>query len=482
MGGIMRHTNEVYFPIPRTRNTHCKVEINGQDMTARIIESVWVKPCTTGIGTFRVIVSNAHGQYTNTYLKGQTVKFYADNNDASTLQFWGRIDYIKDEISDNGQFLEIEGRHRGFLLNEFMICYSATNTGTSTIFTNIINKLPSAYGFTHTNLTSETTTMDVEWSYKAFWDCVVEICNRSGYDAYVDDNLDFHYFAENSILNTDDAIVEGDNFIESTDFGTNDYYEKTRVIAIGQDNEGLPIVYTAISPTEGDEIREFFVKETSANTLQKVKDIAEAKLAEVTNKNPQATLVSYGLETVKPGDNIWVIIPRQQIAGMYKIIQITHKFGQKSGGWRTETIIEEEEVGISKKIQKIAQTTQSITEAENVNKLNYSFNFNFDEDSGTHSSTDITGGVLKTTGGASGTWISQVKALTENATQFEMRVVGETIPGTLFYVSTDNGNTWQSISNFNTLYTFSPPGQNLKIKVVFNSASTQVKSLALLYS
>lgn len=478
----MIQSNQIYIPIPKSRNTHCKVEINGTDMSARVIESEWIKPCTTGIGTFRIGISNAHGQYTNVFSNGQIVKFYADNLDASTLQFWGRIDYIRDEIGDNGQFLEIEGRHRGFLLNEFMVCYSATGTGTSTIFEAIIDKLPASYGFTHTNLASETTTMDVEWSYKSFWDCVVEICNRSGYDSYIDDDLDFHYFEENSILNEDDAIVEGDNFLECKGFGTNDYYEKTRVIAIGQDSEGLPIVYTAISPDEGDEIREFFVKETSANTLQKVRDIAEAKLAEVTHKNPQATLVSYGLETIKPGDNIWIIIPRQQIAGMYKIIQITHKFGQKSGGWRTETVIEEEEAGISKTIQKIAQTTQAITEAENVNKFDYSYNFDFDDDLGTHSTTQITGGVLKTDGSASGTWISPNNALTENATQYELRASGDAIPGTTFYISSDGGNTWQSVTTLKTLYDFSSPRQNLKIKVVFNSASTQIKSLALLYS
>jgi hypothetical protein len=251
---------------------------------------------------------------------------------------------------------------------------------------------------------------------------------------------------------------------------------------MGQDDEGLPILYTAISANEGTDIKEIFIKDTSANTETKVQNIADAKLAEVTNKNPQAIIRSFGLETVKPGDNIWIIVPRQQISGQYKIIQITHEFGQESGGWRTECVIEEEDVGIPNIIQNIAKTSNLITQSDNVNKLNYSFNFTFDVDSGTHSTTEITEGVLKTDGSASGTWISQVKALSQDATEFELRVIGESLPGTTYYVSSDNGLNWQEVTTLKTKYNFSPTGQNLKIKVILNSASTQIKSLALLYS
>ncbi len=148
----MRQTNDIFIPIPKTRNTHAKIEINGVDVTKRIIESSWVYPATTGIGTFTLILSNAAGQFSDTYSVGQSVKFYADNSDGTTLQFWGRIDYVKDNLGSNGQFLEIEGRHRAYLLTEFLVCYSATNTVTSDILKDIINKLPASYGFTQTNI------------------------------------------------------------------------------------------------------------------------------------------------------------------------------------------------------------------------------------------------------------------------------------------------------------------------------------------
>jgi len=479
----MIKTNQIYIPIPKARNTHCKVEINGDDMTTRVIKSSFIYPCTSGIGTFTATISNAFGQYNGSFAEGQYVKFYADNADATTLQFWGRIDYIKNNISDSGQFLEIEGRHRNYLLTETLVCYSVVGATTSDILKAIIDQLPGTYGFTQTNIATDTTTMNVEWNYKPFWDCVVELCNKAGFDCYVDNDLDFHYFEANSILNADEAIVEGDNFISTKDWGTDNTYEKTRVTAIGQDNEGLPIVYTAIVDDEGTDIREVFVRDSSANTEASVQNIAEAKLSELTNRNPQATIKSYGLDSLKPGENLPIIVPRQQINGQYKVIEIHHNFGAEYGGWREELIIEEEAVGTATIIQKVMQKTNLAINSDNINKLNYSYNFSFDDDKGTHSTTEITEGVLKTTtGNAAGTWISPNKPHGSNVTTCEIRAIGDAIPGTLFYASADGGNTWKSLGSTRTLYTFSPPGENIKIKVIFASESTQIKSLVLLYS
>ena len=474
----MINSHEIIIPIPKKRNTHCIVNIENTNITSRVIKSKWIIPVTSGIGTFSITVSNSFGQFNSSFNVGDSALFYADNLDGSTLQFYGHIDYIKNDIGEDGQFLEIEGRHRSFLLTEFLVCHSATSTSTSQILKDIINKLPG--GFTYNNVNNTTDSMDVQWNYKPFWDCVLELCNKGGFDCYVDDNLDFHYFQEDSISNSNEAIVEGDNFISTKDFGINSLYEKTRVTAIGQDNEGLPIIYTEIIGNEGS-IREVFIKDASANTYEIVKNIAESKLAEISNRRPQAIIKSFGIETLKPGENLWIIVPRQQIAAQYKVIEISHEFGQESGGWRTECKIEEEESGIPQAIQKISKTTNIITQSDNVNKLNFSYNFPFDEDSGVHSNTEITDSVLKTDGSASGFWISPARSLSSNATQCELRAIGESLHGTIYYVSQDNGITWQSIST-NTLFTFNPPGQNLKIKVELNSASTQIKSLALLYS
>jgi len=131
-------------------------------------------------------------------------------------------------------------------------------------------------------------------------------------------------------------------------------------------------------------------------------------------------------------------------------------------------------------IQNVSQKNDRTVEAENINKLNYSWSFDFETDSGSHSSTEITEGVLKTDGAASGTWISDLRIISSNATECEIRVKGETIPGTLFYLSVNDGVDYQALT-LNTKKDLSP-GANLKIKVELNSASTQIYGLVLLYS
>ncbi len=477
----MRDSTEIFIPIPKSRNAKIKIEINGVDKTSETRKSIFNKPVTSGIGTFELDISNASGNLTGEYQPGTIVKFYADNTDASTLQFWGRIDNIEEIASKQEKILKIKGRHRTYTLTEYLMCHSASQTETSQVLKDIIDKLPASYGFTYSNVNSTTSLINVSWNYKPFWDCVIELCNYVGFDCYVDNNLDFHFFEANSILNTDDAVVESDNLLNSSGWGTNDYYEKTRVVAIGQSEDNLPIVYTAISDNEGDEIREIFVKDVSADTQLKVKNIAEAKLKEVTNKTPDAQIQSFGLESINPGDNIWVLIPRQQIHGQYKIINIKHKFGSMFGGWRTELIMEQEQENISKTISLIDKKSERLKVADNINKLNFSLYFDFDTNSGNHSTTEISEGVLKTDGSASGTWISNLNEVVESATYCEIRVKGQSIPGTNFYVSVDNGINYQSLDQ-NTLKTLSPPGKNLKIKVEINSAATQIYSLVLLYS
>lgn len=490
----MRSSTTIFIPIPKARNTHTKVEVAGDDLTAKVKESTWVIPSNNGIGTFSVVLYNAAGQITNSYQKGDTVKFYADNSNGTTLQFWGRIDYIKDDISSEGQYLQIEGRHRSYLSSEFLICYSTTTRATSDILKDIIDKMPASYGFTYTNVNDDTHFINKEWNYKPFWDCVEELCNAAGFDCYVDDNMDFHYFEANSIVNEEDAVVEGDNFVSNKDWGVNDYYKKTRVTVMGQDQDGLPIVYTSISTSEGNDIREMFVKDTSLNSEDKVKDLADSTLSQIESVAPQAVIESYGLETIKPGDNIWIVVPRQKIHGQYKIIEITHKFGAKSGGWRTSCKIEKEEVGVPQIIQKVSQKGDRISENENVNKLNYSYNFNFTDDSKTysHSSTQVLNSklILDSDSATDGTWISSLKEASADVTSVEIRVNGKDIWGSEFYYSLNNGNDWEQVSvdNFNNKIIPSVSvGNQIRVKVKLIrvsgwSLNPEIDSLVLLYS
>ncbi len=483
----------MFIPIPKARNTQPKVEINGVDETSKVYDSEWVKPATVGIGSFRVQLKNAFGRVTGKYLKGQTVKFYFDNSNASRLQFEGRIDFIGDMISENGQFLDIRGRHKSWLLTETKVNHNAENADPADILKGIIDKLPSSYGFTYNNVKNVGITISKEWNYVDFWDCVKELCEKSKFDCRVDNDLDFHFHKRDTIINYDEFIVEGLNHRGTDKFGTDDYQEKTRVTAIGEDDAGIIIIDTAKSPKEGTEIREGGpVKDSSANTIEKVQALAEGKLEELTNRPPQAIFRSYGLETLEPGEDLWIVIMRQKIYGIYRALSHTFRFGSKRGGVRSEVNIEKESVGISQIMENIITNENKISKAQNVNKLEFSHNFDFNNDNLTesHKQTEVKDGllVLADAGFNDGEWISTSRTAAKNITQVELRYIGKDMTSSRFWFSLNNGVSWQQFSGKGALTVPDAGhiGKNIKCKIepVKDDLNTnpQLNSAAILFS
>ena len=477
-----------FIPIPKKRDTQVKVEINGIDEKKLVRESSWIKPVTLSIGSFKIKLKNAGGKLINKYSKGQTVKFYADNTDATRLQFQGRIDYIKDVLLKEGHFLEIEGRHRAFILNETQVNHKAEDVEVSQILKDIIDKYASNFTQVNINATNPEIKINVEWSYVPFWDCVIFLCKKANFDCFVDNDLDFHFFKQGSIKNKNEYIVEGMNFIETSETGTDDYYEKTRVIAVGKMNDGItPIIYTAKSSGEGSEVREVKVEDSTLNTAESVQALAEGELLDLENRPRQSSIESHGLETLEPGEKIPILIPRQLINEEPRIMQLTHTFGEK--GWRTKCMTEKEIKGIEDLIKDRIKTENMLSTIDNLNKLDFSFNFGFDNDNLTasHSDTQITGGLLELkSGNTEGRWGSSLKTVPDNITKTELRFVGKDLTSSKFYFSIDGGNTWQQFGGDRLLTTPNHTGLSLRARIdLFKNDSNPwpvVDSMAVLYS
>jgi len=58
--------------------------------------------------------------------------------------------------------------------------------------------------------------------------------------------------------------------------------------------------------------------------------------------------------------------------------------------------------------------------------------------------------------------------------------VGDAIPGTIFEVSVDGGNIWETVP-LDTNYVVVSSGNSLKLKITLNSSSTQISGAAILY-
>ncbi len=473
--------------LAKIRNTQVKIEINGEDQTALIEESNWIRPATISLGSFSMKVRNAGGRVSDKYAKGQVVKFFADNINGTRLQFRGRIDYIKDTLQKEGHFLEIEGRHRAFILNETKVNFKATDKEVSEILSDIIDQYTTGFTKTNINVTSPEIKINVEWSYISFWDAVIFLCKKANFDCFVDNDLDFHFFEQGSIDNNDWTIVEGLNYLKTNEIGTDDYYEKTRVIGIGRMADGItPIIYTAISEGEG-EVREVKVEDSTLTTVESVKALAEGELLDLQNRPKQASILSHGLETVEPGERIWISIRRQKISAQFRVIQITHKFGKN--GWRTESMIEKDIKGVADLISERIRTESLISGADNINKLDFSFNFDFDNDdlTLTHSSTKVSDGLLElTTGNTEGRWESKKTTADNNITQVELRFIGKDLTNSKFYFSLDEGNTWQQFSRDRVLTTPNHSGNTIRARIDLLQNTQNpwptVESMALLFT
>ena len=443
--------------------------MNNEEVKSLVEESNWVKPATIGLGSFIIKLKNAFGRKSETFSKGQQVKFYYDNIGGTRLQFHGRIDHIKEVMSKDGQFLDITGRHRSYLLTETKVNFSATNADPAQILKDIIDQLPSSYGFTYDNVESTGLTMSVEWNYIDFWDCVRELCEFAISDCRVDNDLDFHFHAQNSKINNEEFIAERVNHLETEEYGVDDYYERNRVIGVGEDENGIPVIYTAISSGEGTEIREVIVRSATANTRAKVQALAEAKLSVLENLPPQALLKSHGLATLEPGEVMWVSVPRQRIYAQLKALQVTIKFGSKEGGIRYETVIEKEIIGTEQLIEARIKAEDKVSKATNVNKLNYSLNFEFNNDNDTesHAQTHVNDGFLSLSDAAfnNGIWIGNAVAAANNISKVELRYFGSDLGSSNFYFSVDNGVNWEPFSGKEILISPVNTGKNIKLKI-----------------
>jgi hypothetical protein len=490
-------TDEIFIPIPKVKNTQAQVTVNGDDVTSKVIESEWSKQLLNlGVGSFSMKLSNAHGRISDLYKKGQEVVFICDNSTKTRVQFKGRIDYPNEILLKEGQFLQLIGRHKAWFLNERKVCHRATGEDCSDILKDIMAK--EATELTSNNVAASTgVTTDVEWEYKPFPECVAELMKKSNYDAYVDNDLDMHFVQENTIINDDEYIADNINYRGTAEFGKDDYYERTRVTVRGQDDAGLPIIYTAISGIDDDEdqeeredegIREIFHTEASLNTMDKVEEFAKALLSDSTNRTAQARWKSWGLETLEPAENFWISIPRQKIYALYKAVQIKHKFGMKVGGWRTEVQTEQDIQTTDKLINLSLLKPQVQTAVSNVNKLKYSYNIPFDD--GTYTDTNTrtteTNGVLKLSNESldDGEWTSTTKVANKNVRRLELKLIAKDIGSSQFWYSLNNGVTYTEISP-DTLYTAVQVGRNIKLKAklvkTYFNPSPEIASLAFLF-
>ncbi len=474
----------VYVWIPPTYGALHKITVTRSDGTVDDITNVIYKGevvdgATETIGSFSFEVDNSSEEYSNAWVGNEVFRLYMDyNTSATTLRFRGRIE----KVSYQNNKIKIQGRTETLKILGINVNYTATDE-TSVILKKLFDDY--ATDFTYTNVKTSTTTTTVNWYQKPMFECIQELCHVSGFDFYIDVNLDAHFFESGTIKNTTEAVVHGMNILSIDDFGQDYSQIKNKVTIEGGNIAGFPLITTAVSTdsvygTNSDlGTRELIIKDQNIVIKTHAEERAASELAFSLEPNTVGEAECMGLATIQPGEQIKISAPASNLPPRnYTIISYKHQF---EGFLKTTIVINKE----ATKLQKILRDRIAKDKEVNVNNLygmEYSWNFDFSSDSGAHSTTEITEGVLKTTkGNSDGTWTSELLELSLNVTQVELKISGSSIVGVKGYLSTDSGVSYTQVYGAGAGIGSLKAGEKLKLRIELATENTQIDGLALLY-
>lgn len=475
----------IYVWIPPQFDPIHKIEVVTSTTTYDVTDIVTIGEYSDGItgtiGNFSIKIDNSSQTYLSTFNLYDQIKIYLDYGaTASTLRFVGVIE----RISKDDHNLVITGRS---LTAKYMgknVTYAATDTARSTILSAIITKY--FIDLTTTNLETDSTTDTVNYFDKPFWEVVEEICNASGFDAYVDKDSDFHYFQSGSRTNTTEAAIHEYNLIKTGDFSPDATNIFNKIKVYGVESGGVPLIATAedsaSQTTYG--VKELKINDSSITTFVQAQARADFEL---TNRKDPVTIgeiESLGLPTLQPGEMVRISDPLNGLnPNYYQIHKFVHKFSNDEP-IKTILTVQKERLDIPQIIKQRLKFESQTTAISNPNEHDYSRLEDFSTDSGTHSNTQIlinpsSGiGVLKTDGGSSGTWTSDLISLDSFVTAVEYKFDGINSSGTQFFISTDGGSVYLPMIPGSLI----PTGKKIKTRVVLNSATTEIYRLAFMYT
>ena len=474
-------TIPIFVWIPPQYSPINKIEVirsNGtvDDITDLITNCEVEDGITETIGRFEFEIWDPNETYVNAWSGNETFRYYSDYaTTATTKTFQGKVE----KVSKQGLKLKVTGRSESLSFMEITVTKQYVNTECSLILKALIDAYST--GFTYVNVNTSAVSLSVNWYQKPFWEAVQELCTAAQFDAYVDKDKDFHFFATGSVNNANEAIVHDMNMIEIGDFANDISQVKNRIIVYGAEQEGVQIVYTAedTSSQVSYGIKEEIINDSNITNYNQAQQFGDFQLSQKKDPPIIGEIKGILLGTIQPGERIQLSSPEDGInPGYYDILSYVHKLPEYTTAVR-----------VSKEPRKISHIFKDIIEAShkkeqtyiNPHEMRYSYNFLFNEDSGTHSTTEITNGVLKLSSGSSGNWISNTRLTTSNVAQVYIIANGETLTGATFDVSADGGINYDTNIPLRTLKTLTSTGKTLRIKVNFTNADTQIDSASILY-
>ena len=474
-----------FIPLPKEGSIFSDIKIDSVSVKNDVLSAIFERSISPDIGFFKINLINSDGAYSNKYIGGETVQFFSDRTDGTTKRFEGKIDNIKNK-QGSFQTLELTGGHLSSELLDLTVTreYSGEKTCDS-----ILKEIISDYltGYTTSNIGASTVSPNIKWSNKPFWSCVENLCQlavpdvdltdtKRRFDCYVDDDLDFHFFEENSIENNNEPIWR-DNLLNLEGFGEQSTLTKNKIIVYGE-LDGLTIIRTTVDSSSQDTygLKEEIITDTDIITENSAEDIASASLG--LNKTPEkeGKATCFILESIAPGEKVWILNPTMKIVQQIKVSTYRHKYPFE----QTEAVLTKKRdvanLFRDRMIKDMANET-IINPYEMTKSINFSFD-DLSKFSSFDSNVNIAESKLILTSGTTGVATSNTFTQDSNITQVHLIVSGSKIDNAVFKVSTEGGDNLKTISPDKLIDVTS--GKNIVIKIQLNNADSELDALALL--
>lgn len=485
--------DEVIIWFPKKLNTHYKILVNSIDVTENNLKCEFSMIATEGVGDFTILLDNSNRIYS--FSADDVIEVYIDNSSATTLVFKGKLENIKKKLS-NGSQLELSGWHVASDIVNVTVTKTYANENVSTIVTELFNTyLPN---YTTTNVTAIAKTFTQSWEHVYLLDCLIDICNATDTDFYIDNDLDVHFFAKESINNDIEAILERDTLIKEDGLSDTQEQLKTKIVVYGDTVDDIPIIYTKKDLTV-TLYREKIIKDDNIKSIAEAKERAESEYTILHNPITQGKATCFGLSQLNPGEMVYVDIPTQDILARYRVAKITHIIGANVDlFYKCDVYLDKEPKALQHLFKDRIKIERETQRSVNSNQMSYSYILPFDASSeaDTLSNTAISDGRLKLTS-STGNMVSVKHESPNTITDIEIRVSGNDhiVAETLnIEVSCDNGVSWTTISNVGikgysgtkqTIAT-AKQGKKLKIKITLTEDATyttpELETVAVLYN
>ena len=494
-------------------DTYSGASADNYSMSAQLVRNM-----TNKLSNFTLKLINDNGRWLNKFDGGEIVKIYADDTDATTLLFYGRIDNVNYGLNPSqGFFVEIDGRDKPEMVDKTIIGVLAAATPATSIANILYDNyndvkiqywngtawvvgtyVPATESVSWSGATTDLPTIGINMTFqhKKGLTVISEILQRADMDSYFyyDESASQMYlriFNEEAIVSTR-GISYGTNLKNVNRYGSDTSDIKNRVITYGKkESDNILLMKTEEDSDSQDDlwVKDLIINDSSIESMDEVEDKAEFELAQALITTPTGTFTAIDLLGVNPGEMMECIVPFTNINGLHKVASITHNIGNSV----TSTVqVHKQQTTLNNIFVGKLNPDDLLVDMPNVNAMKDSFTVYFeteDSDQVVHDGTQIVDGILKLQSSeTSGDATSVTHTADYNVTECEFRrYENYTTEADSYDVSNNAGITWENyVSSTGGTHEFTTTGSGLRFRINFSRTSTSAasgayESVALLY-